>query len=111
MQCSAYVTLFPNAGTYSIRLDVQVIEGSPNVMINCIYAPNSHAEGCCVKSTTQSDLEPLMIYRYTNSNVTFGPFEIGSHQLIVAEDCSFSQFMDKINIAINTSKGEYSLFV
>ena len=105
---NAYVTLFPNAGTYSIRLDVQVIEESPNVMINCIYASNSHAEGCCVKSTTQSDLEPLMIYRNTNSSVEYGPFEKRSHQLIVAEDCSFSQLMDKINITINMSKGEYS---
>ena len=104
--CINYVTLFSNAGTFSIRLNVQVIEGCPNVTINCIYAPNSRAQGCCVKSTTQSNLEPLIIYQNTSSNVTFGPFEHGSHQLVVAEDCSFSQFMDKINININTSKGE-----
>ena len=112
MECSAYyVTLFSNAGTFIIQLDVQVIKGSPNVTINCIYAPNSPARGCCVKSTTQSNLKPLMIYRKTNSNAgTFGPFENGSHQLVVAEDCSFSQIMDQRNITINTSTGEYSFF-
>ena len=61
------------------------MERSPLVFIECEYAQNSRANGCCVKST--SYIQPLKILRHENGNISgeFGPLANGMYQLTITD--------------------------
>ena len=63
------------------------------VLVQCIYALNSQARGCCIKSATQRDLDPLWIGRNNSTTRRFGPLCNGSHHFIVSSSqrCDFTR--------------------
>ena len=63
--------------------NVTVTVRGDGVLVECIYAQNSRAQGCCIKSTTQRNLDPLRIDR-NSVRRPFGPLSNGSHHLIVS---------------------------
>ena len=89
------------------------------VLVECIYALNSQAQGCCIKSTTQRNLDPLQIRNNVEGPRPFGPLSNGSHHLIVSvlhNSCSFSEVAFEVYVTIRlpmnnsneTSKRYYS---
>ena len=72
-------------GTFDVQ-HVTVVERSPLVFIECEYARNRQANGCCIKSTS-SDIQPLKILRHDNGNISgeFGPLANGIYQLIITD--------------------------
>ena len=71
-------------GTFDVQ-HVGVVERSPLVFIECEYARNSRANGCCVKSTSV-DIQPLKILRHENGNSgEFGPLDNGTYLLIITD--------------------------
>ena len=80
--------------------------------VECLFAHNSQARGCCVMSTTQQQLQPLVIEQQSTSNTAsglFGPLEEGTDELIIADlekdsrQCSFSEVALRKQITIGNN--------